>query len=146
MTESRKQLKIASYILIILAVCTIIELIAALSFGEINSIAIPEGAPENTILIAKIFIIVVSALLLIPQFYIGIKGIRIAKKTTQSKAHIYWAIALLAINVVSLIDPIVGIINQTSTRDNVSSLLSLLLETIILFDYIKYARAVAKGK
>jgi hypothetical protein len=146
MSESKKHLKISSWLVLLLTLETIVNLICELAFGEINNAQIPEGSPENILLITKIFIIVVATLILIPQIYIGIKGLCVVKKPTKSKLHIYLAIVLFAISIASLMDPILAIVNATDTGNAIGRLLMIIFEAIVYFDYIKYARAVAKGK
>ena len=146
MTESRKQLKIASYLVLLFAAISTIRLALAICFGELNSASIPEGSPENILLITKIILVVVSAAILIPQFYVGFKGLKVAKKPSKAKAHINCAIVLLVLTVLSLIEPVVGIVLQKGAGDYIGTLLDLILEGIIYFDYIRYAKAVAKGK
>ena len=92
MEQSRKYLKWSSVAVLSLVGVYILELISELLWGEINSAVIPEGASENILLITKIFIVAVSVLLLLPQIYVGIKGLIIAKKPTRTKAHIVWAV------------------------------------------------------
>ena len=96
-------------------------------------------------MITKIILFVVSLVLLLPQIYIGVKGMRIAKNPNSSKGHIIWAIILLVIAVLNLIDPIVGLINNGGVYDNLTTLSSVVLEIAIYYDYIKYAGAVAKA-
>jgi hypothetical protein len=146
MTESKKQLKIASFLVLILAAISTVDIALELCFGKINSVHIPDGAPENTLLIAKIIIGVVSAMILIPQFYVGIKGLRIVKNPTKSKAHIICAIVILGFIAWGLVENVLGIVSQSETGDYVGALLDHILEGIVYIDYVRYARAVAKGK
>ena len=146
MTESKKQLKVASYLVLVMAVISAVDIVLELCFGTINSMIIPEGAPENTLLIAKIFIGVISAMVLIPQFYVGFRGLRVVKKPTKSKAHIVWAIVILCFITWGLVENVIGIVSQSGTGDYVGALLDHILELIIYIDYVRYARAVAKGK
>lgn len=145
MEQSRKYLKWSSVAVLSLVGVYILELISELLWGEINSAVIPEGASENILLITKIFIVAVSVLLLLPQIYVGIKGLMIAKKPTCTKAHIVWAVILLVFAAVGVVDPIVGLINGGGVYDNVKSLSGVALELVVYYDYIKYAREVRKG-
>ena len=144
MEQTRKQLRIASWVVLLFVVLTLVSLVTELAFGELNNATIPEGAPENILQITKIFLLVFSFILLIPQIYIGIKGLRIAKKPNASKGHIVWAIILFVFALLGLIDPILNLVNKGGVYENVSALFSVSLEAIVLFDYIKSARAVAK--
>ena len=150
MEQSRKNLKTSSIIVLALAGLSLLNIIFELFFGSLNgalnSAAIPEGATDNIILIAKIFILVLSILILVPQFYIGIKGIKIAKNPDSSKGHIVWGIILIVVTAIGLISPFRMLIQgEGEAFGNVSELLSVGVDVFILFEYVKYARAVRKG-
>jgi hypothetical protein len=66
------------------------------------------------------------------------------KTPNASKGHIIWAIILFAFTVVDLISPTLALISQENINDNLSYLLSGIVEISVYFDYIKYARAIAK--
>ena len=145
MEQSRKHLKISSIVVLILAGVTLLNLVSELLFGEINRAEIPVGAPDNILLITKIILLVVSVVLLLPQIYIGMKGIKVAKKPDSSKGHIILGTVLLVIATLALVSPAIAIFNREDVFNNVSELLSIAVEVIVFFDYVKYARAVAKG-
>ena len=144
MELTRRNLKIESIVVLAFAALTFIHLVFQLIFVDFNKAELPAGADETTLLITKILIMAVSFVLLLPQIYIGIKGLKIAKNPNSSKAHIVWAIILFVVTVIALISPISNIIKQEAVSDNVSRLLSLLVEGFVFFDYIRYASAVAK--
>ena len=145
MEQSRKNLKLSAIAVLVWAGATLIGLISELLYGEINSAAIPEGAPDNILLITKIFLVSISLLLLLPQVYIGIKGLRIAKNPNSSKGHIVWAVILLVFAVLGIIDPIVNLAKSGDTFNDIRSLSGVVLEIAIYFEYIKYAREVRKN-
>ena len=82
-------------------------------------------------------------LFLLPQIYVGVKGVRMAKNPNGSKGHIIWTCILFAFAVVNLISPLVGLVQGTGS-DNFGRVFSYLLEIAIYYDYIKYATAVSK--
>ena len=141
MEQSRKNLKISSILILIFGAISFINVVVQLCFGEINRAELPEGTTDNILLIAKIIILVLSFVILLPQFYVGLKGLKIAKNPTSSKRHIRWAIVLLVLSVIGVVDGVVGMINGS---DTISSLLDCALESIIYYEYIKYARLVAQ--
>ena len=63
-----------------LAFFSLLQIVSELLYGELNNAVIPEGAPENILPITKIVLFSVALLLTLPNIYIGIKGLRIAKK------------------------------------------------------------------
>lgn len=150
MEKSRRNLKIYSIIVLALAGLSLLNIIFELFFGELNrelnNATIPEGAPVNTVLIAQIFVLVVSLLLILPQIYIGIKGIRIAKKPDSSSGHIVWGIILLVFTVIDLFAPFLALIaGDGDAFGNIAEICSIVADVIILFEYVRCARAVKKG-
>ena len=146
MTQSRTQLKIASIIVLIFAALSLINIVAGLVFGELPEAEIPEGSPDNLLLITQIFVMVIAVLMLIPQVYVGVKGIKVANKPSSSKAHIVWAIILLAFAVSALVTPIAAIIALEDIASNIFSIISIVAEVIIFLLYTRSAIAVSKGK
>ena len=145
MELTRRNLKIESILVLAFAALSFIHLIAQLIFVDFSKAELSAGTDETAILVTKILIMAVSFVFLLPQIYVGIKGLKIANNPNSSKAHIVWAIILLVVTVLSLISPISNIIKQEAVSDNVSRLLSLLVEGLVFFDYIRYARAIANN-
>ena len=146
MTKSRTQLKITSIIVLIFTVLSLVNIVAGLVFGELPETELPEGSPDNILLITQIFVLVIAALMLIPQVYVGVKGIKVANKPGSSKAHIVWAIILLAFAVSALVTPIAAIIALEDVLSNIFSIVSIATEIVVFFIYVKSAIAVSRGK
>lgn len=144
MENSKKQLKIASYLVLILAGLSLVQLVFSIIFFKVDADA-AAGATEQFIMILKIILLVVSAILLLPRVYIGLKGIKVASNPTSSRAHIIWALILLAIAIVSAVSSISALISQQDVSNNVGILLDCALDIIVFIDYIKYANEVAKA-
>jgi hypothetical protein len=142
MEQSRKHLKIISIVVLVLTVSTILDLIVGLI--ELNGATIPDGAPANTLMITKIVLMVVSAVLLLPQIYIGFKGIKVANNPDSSKAHIVVAFILFVLSIVDLVSGIVGGVQTGFSKEIVRTALSVIVDVLVYADYIKYARLVAK--
>ena len=150
MEQARKNLKTSSIIVLVLAGLSLINILFELFFGEfskaLSGVTIPEGAPENIVLIAQIFVLAVSLLILLPQVYIGIKGLKIAKKPDSSRGHIIWGIILLVFTAFGLFSPFVALIQKNGEAfDNISELCSIAVDVFILFEYVKFARDVRKN-
>ena len=145
MEQSRKYLKLSSIAVLALALFSMLQLVSELLFGDINQAAIPEGAPDNILLITRIILFAVAFLLMLPNIYIGIKGMRIAKKPNASKAHIVWAIILLAFACLNIIEPVVTCVSDGMKSENISAVLSIAVEITVFFEYIKYAMDVRKN-
>ena len=147
MKETRKKLKNFAVIALALAVLSLINVLFELFFGELNSALnnaiVPDGAPGNIVLIAKVFVLVVSLFIILPQIYIGVKGIRIAKDPDSSISHIVWGIILVIFTASSLISPFLSIIRgDANVLENASQLLSVCVDLFVLVEYVKYAIAV----
>ena len=130
---------------------SLLNTVFELFFGELDaafkSVPLPEGVTESIVLIAQIVILVIAVLVLLPQLYIGIKGLKMAKKPDSSKGHIIWGIILLVITAIGLIAPLRALIQGDGRAfANVSEFLSIAVDVMILFEYVRLARAVRKGK
>ena len=144
MEQTRKHLKTSSFIVLLFAALSLLQIVSELLWGELNSAEIPAGSPENILLITKTILLGVSLILLLPKFYVGIQGLRMAKKPAPSKKHITLAVIIFVCSALGLIEPIAALLKQGSVSESVSSILGVLLELVIYYDHIKYAKAVAK--
>ena len=141
MEQTLKHLKLISIGVLALTLATILELIAGIFFGS-NDTA---GAPENVVRITEIFVMVISGLLLLPQAYVGAKGLLIAENPDPSaKLHIILAIVLFAISALNLLSSGVGLLTKSETSGDSYKIFLYVLEASVYFDYIKAAKAVAK--
>ena len=150
MEQSRKNLKNSSIIVLALAGLSVLNILFELFFGELsgelNNATVPEGASENVVLIAKIVILVVSVLMLLPQAYLGIKGLKIAKKPNSSIGHIVWGIILVVFTAAGLISPLVSFLQGNGEAfANVAEFLSIAVDVAVLAGYVKFAMNVRKG-
>ena len=150
MEQARKNLKTSSIIVLALAGLSLLNLIFGIFFGdlntELNNATIPDGAPGNVILITKIFVLVVSILILLPQLYVGLKGLKMAKKPDSSRGHIVWGIILLVFTACGLLSPLSAFLQGDSDAfANVAEFMSIAVDVFVLFEFVKYARAVRKA-
>ena len=142
--ETKKHLKLSSIIILLFVGFSLLQILFELLFGELNNVASPDGAPNNILLITKIFLLCVSVLLLLPSVYVGIKGLKMANKPDNSKGHIIWATIILVISILSLVNPVIGFVKKEDITESFGALFSLMLEILIYFEYIKLAKAVTK--
>lgn len=137
MSNSRKHLKISSILVLVLAAATFIKTVVSVIFGDL---------PSAIVLITQISLFIFSAVLLLPQIYVGVKGILVSMHPTRSKLHIIVAIVLFIFSIIGLVFPIIGIINREAIFDNIGTIIVLLLEILVYFDYIKYAKMASKSR
>ena len=145
MMNARKNLKWLSAVVLALAGLSFIRVIWETFFVEFNAATLPEGATAGVVLAAQIILCVVSCIILLPQIYVGVKGLKIAQKPDDSKAHIVWAIILAAISVIGIISPVSSIINAVNVVDNVVELIDLATDIAIYVAYIVCAKQVLKA-
>ena len=145
MEKARKNLRITSIVVLIFAGLSLINIVAQLIWGDFNNAPIPEGSSDSVLLIAKIVLFGISLLLLIPDVYIGVKGLKVAKKPDSSKGHTVWAIILFVLSIIALISPIVRLFSAESIRESISAISSGLVQILIYFEYIKDAKTLVKS-
>jgi hypothetical protein len=144
MEQTRKKLNWSSIAVLVLAGFSMLQVVYELFFGELSKAIIPDGAPGSILLITRIVLFTFALLLTLPGIYIGIKGLRMAKKPNSSKGHIVWGMILLVLTFLSLISPVVDIINHGFKYDYISEFLRIAVEATVFFAYIKYAIALRK--
>ena len=144
MENSKKNLKILSYGILILCLLTLLSMVLELCFGEINSMELPEGSTEGTLLAAKIVLVVLTLLVLWPQIYIGVKGLKMVKNPDSSRAHIIWAKVLFVIAILGLISPISALFKGQAIAQNILDTVRMLAEVVIFFCYAKHATVLRK--
>ena len=150
MEQTKKNLKTSSVIVLALAGLSLLNILFELFFGELNgelnNATIPTGSPDNVVFIAQMFILVVSVLMLLPQVYIGIKGLKIAKRPNSSKGHIIWGVILVVFAACGLISPLVAFLQGDGEAfANASEFLSIAVDVTVLAGYVKNAIDVRKG-
>ena len=133
-----------SILVLILAGITMLNILFEFFIKDTNNVEIPEGSPQNILLVIKIVLAVMSFLTLLPHLYIGIKGIRIANNPAMSKGHSIWGAILFLFAVISLVHPILALVRLDEVFANVATLLSVLAEVVVLWNFVKYSVRVSK--
>jgi hypothetical protein len=103
-----------------------------------------EGMTKEMANVVVIISFVLSLVALLPQIYVGVKGIKIANGAPSGKAHIVWAIILAvfaAIAVISAISNLTKVLNF----DAVLTALDPAIDVVIYVFYYIYARKIAKA-
>ena len=143
MTESRKNLKIMSWLVLVFTVWTLVKAVVEV-FSGFNAETAPDGVSDGLVLVAKIVLIVFSVVLLLPQVYVGVKGLKLAKEPVPGKAHIIWAAILLAVTVLGTLPALVALVQSEGVKENWATLSTNLAEGLVFLEYIRKAREVAK--
>ena len=157
MEENKKNLKITSYVIIILAIVNLILFGIGFANGSLRenaeklteeSISQTEGATEElgqmkdkVVDMALYGTIGATAIGVLFDLYFGIAGLRQANGTSKGKANIILATIIF---VLALIGLAMSIIPLTKGQESVSSFFSSVLGLIIMFYYIRYAKKVVE--
>ena len=144
MSISRNHLKEASFLVLLFTAFSFIRMIIQVFVGfEADPTQV--GVSHEIIVVTMIVMFVVGLILLLPQLYVGVKGMKIAKNPTSSKGHIVWAVILLIFSAFGIIATVSSIAEQVNVVDNVITLVDHALDVIVYCMYIKYANRVLKG-
>lgn len=137
MEKAKNQLKVSSFVILFFVAVSLVNVVLQIFSGKLNVAGMND--------IAKIVAIVISVLLLLPEVYIGVKGLKMAKAPDSSKAHIVWAAILMAFMVIALIDPISALANAQNVLNNIASLAKIILEICIYVIFISSANTLRKS-
>jgi uncharacterized membrane protein YhaH (DUF805 family) len=146
MTKDRKTLKEYSICIVILAGLTLVRLIvdACLTGFNPSSVNI-EGASETLIKVSLIIAFVLALILLIPDVYVGIKGIKEATKPSGGKLHIILAKIICIINCLMTLVVVVALFKSDSIWNDISTLCSCLVDASIMFFYASECKKINKS-
>ena len=145
MEKNRKNLKVISILILALAVYSFARLALSVFTIEVNPENLAEGVSSSLLLVGQIFVCVVGFILLLPQTYVGIKGIKVSNKPDSSKAHIVWAVILAALSVIGIFSPVSELIQGVDVVGNVLAAVDMALDVIIYIEYINFANKVMKA-
>ena len=145
MEQKRKNLKVVSAIVLIFTGLTFLRTAVGYLFTDQGIAILPDGSSVILQLIVRLIMVAVTLVFVLPQIYMGVKGLRIAKNPVPAKAHVVWAWILLVLAILGLIEPVTAVLQPGGLAGNVVALIIGLLSVVIYFAYIRCARAVAKA-
>jgi uncharacterized membrane protein len=145
MEKNKKNLKVLSILILALAVYSLIRIVLSVFSIDLNPEDLTDGASATLLLIGQIFVCVVSVILLIPQIFVGIKGIKVSNNPDSSKAHIVWAVILTVLSVIGILSPASELIKGVAVLDNLLAVADMVLDAIIYIEYINYAKKLVKA-
>ena len=145
MEKNKKNLKVMSILILALAVYSFARLVLSVFTIDFNPENLAEGVSSSLLLVGQIFVCVVGFILLLPQTYVGIKGIKVSNKPDSSKAHIVWAVILAVLSVIGIFSPVSELIQGVDVVGNVLAAVDMALDVIIYIEYINFANKVMKA-
>ena len=146
MKKIQKNLKEASIVVLIFTALSFIRMAVQLFFIDFDMEGVTDGLTKGIAQATLIVLSVVSFALLLPQLYVGIKGLKVAKNPDSSKAHIVWAIILLGLTIVGVPSTVSDMIQTGEIAGNLLELADALLDVLVYGAFIKFATAVLKGE
>ena len=146
MDKDRKTLKEYSVVLLVLAGLSLIRLVFDFCTIGFDVLALGvEGVSESLLKTITIIIFAIAIILLIPEVYVGVKGIKEAKNPTGAKAHITWSLILLILTTIGAISSIIDIFNGYATN-KMLEILDMVVDASLLYTYYQTAKKVAQQK
>ena len=143
--EKKKDLKIVSIAILALLGLTLITTIVTACINGIPQIQATEGLSKDVLQIASIFAFVLTFVLLLPQVYIGVKGIKIANGGEFGKAPFVWVIILAILAVIATISALSNMFNAFNF-DTILVAVDCALDVVLYVCYYLCIRSIAKAK
>ena len=144
MEKTRKHLKEISIVILILAAFSLIRSVVDVIFTDFSQASRLEGATPGLILATQIFLIVFAFVLMIPEIYVGAKGIKIANALSSSKAPIVWAVILAIFSGFAVISSVSSLIQQGDLVGDLLELADKVVDVLLYITYINYAKKLIK--
>lgn len=146
MEKAKKNLRDYSFLALLFAALSLVRIIYSATTGglEVDTSSLPEGITEAMVQIVLIVVLALSVVLLLPQLYIGVKGMKVAKNPDASKGHIVWAKILLVLSIIAIISPVVDIFKDFSV-DRLLEIIDIGIDVILFFAIVKYGNQVRKA-
>lgn len=144
MENNRNHLKIASAIILLFTALNFLRTAGGFVIG--NLAMLPDDTSKRVVFFVRILLVVVTFVFMLPQLYVGVRGLRIAKNPCATKGHIVWAWILLVLAVIGLFENIASLVQQGALLSKCYSLILVLLSIASYLYYIVFAQAIAKEK
>ena len=143
MEKNKKNLKTISYAILFLVALSLIRLIVDICVSGLPKVDV-EGVSPETANIMAIITVVLSFVLLLPQVYVGVKGVKIANGGKGDKWHIVVAFILGICALTAVVSCCISMV-KTFNFDTVLAVVDSALDVAIFALYIISARKIAKG-
>lgn len=146
MEKAQKNLKVLSIVLLVFAALSVIKMIVrvAVSGFAIEGVGV-EGLSEEIIKIVAIVSWVISFLFILPEVYVGYKGLKISQEPDKSKAHIIVAIIMLVLAAISTLTNFVNLFNAKDLFVAILSFVETGVDLIVYILYVKTAKEIANA-
>ena len=148
MEKARKNIKVTAIFIMVLA---LLKVIASIVNFATKGVEIPESmiTPELTrdaLHAIMVVVWVVTLILHLPSFYVGFKGLKVAKNPDNSKAHIIWATILLVFAVISVLSQVGELSKATDMLDAILKIVDEVCIGVLYVFYILEAKKIRAGE
>ena len=143
MNNAKKELKLMSILILAFAALTIVMNCIKAFTGGLTITELPADA-KNLGLTLEAYQIVayitfaLTLLFILPNVFVGLRGLKMSKEPAKTKGHIVWAFILGALALVSMFSHIPQAIG-TPNFDNIWTVIDKAVEAFIFGTYIYYA-------
>lgn len=139
MNQAQKRLKFISECILILLAVSFVKSILEIFLTDV----IIDDVSESLIITSKIIIcLLFTVIIFIPQLYIGVRGLKIAKNPNSSKSHIVWAVIFAGFAILLIISAIVGMVNTGDIARNIFGIVNGGIDLAMYSCYIVFAKQV----
>ena len=145
MEKNRKALKTLSILILVLAGLTLVGSIIELIVNGLPQAPGADGLSQGILKITAIISLVIGLLLLLPQVYVGIKGMKIADGAPSGKAPLVWAIILAVLAAISTISGLSNMLGAL-TFSSALNFVDCALDVVVYIFYFILARKVILDK
>ena len=148
MEKARKNIKVTAICIMVLA---LLKVVASIVNFVTKGVEIPESmiTPELTrdaLHAIMVVVWVVTLILHLPSFYVGFKGLKVAKNPDNSKAHIVWATILLVFAVISVLSQVGELSKATDMLDAILKIVDEVCIGVLYIFYILEAKKIRAGE
>ena len=144
MEKERKSLKELSILVLVFVGLSLIRMVVDVVINGFTSTPLIKGLTQDAANIIFIVSFIISLLFLIPEIYVGYKGIKISQKPNNSKSHIIFAKVIFVLIIISLVGTILELVKGANLAINIFTLADILIDAVLYYLYIKYANKIRK--
>ena len=143
--DKKKDLKVVSIVILALLGLSLIRMIVGACINGIPQIQATEGLTKEMIQVASIIAFALTFVFLLPQVYIGVKGIKIANGGAFGKAPFVWTIILAILAAVATVSAIADMF-KVFNFDTILLAVDCALDVALYVCYYLCIRNIAKAK
>ena len=144
MEKNKKDLKTISYAILVLVALSLIRIIVDICLNGLPKVDVKGVSPEAANVVA-ILSVVLGFVLLLPQVYVGVRGVKIANGGNSGKWHIIIAYILGICALIAVVSSCITMF-KTFNFDTALTVVDNILDVAIFALYIIPARKIAKAQ